>query len=124
MLKAIFLIGLGGGIGSILRFLVSVFINRYFQSAFPWATFVVNILGCLIIGILLGVFTRQQPVDSNIQLLFVTGFCGGFTTFSTFSSENFSLIQAGNSSFAFLYIIASVLIGLLAVWLGLFLSKI
>lgn len=123
MTKAIVLVGLGGGIGSVLRYLVSVVVTKYFQTAFPLATFVSNFVGCLIIGVLLGVFERQQISSPDLKLLFITGFCGGYTTFSAFAAENVSLFQSGNSFTALLYIFGSVLLGLFAVWIGLFLVK-
>jgi len=80
-------------------------------------------LGCLLIGILLGLFERQQLSNPDLKFLFITGFCGGYTTFSAFASENINLFQSSNSLIAFLYIAVSVLVGLLAVWLGLMLTK-
>lgn len=123
MIRTIILVGLGGGLGSILRYLTSIFVNKYFHANFPWATFIVNILGCLIIGIVLGLFERQQITSPHLKFLFITGFCGGFTTFSAFASENIILFQADNSLIAFLYIGTSVLASLFAVWLGLTLIK-
>lgn len=123
MLKSILLVGFGGGIGSIFRYLTSFYIVKYLPSKFPLATFTANILGCFIIGLLFGYFEKNNLVDSNLKLLFVTGFCGGYTTFSTFGYENISLLQNNNSLLAFAYIGASLFFGLLAVWLGLFLAK-
>ena len=123
MLRAIILVGIGGGLGSIFRFLTTVGINKYFQSAFPWATFAANIIGCLIIGLLLGFFERYQLTNPDLKYLFVTGFCGGYTTFSAFASENMNLFQSGNILTAFMYIAASILVGLFAVWIGLLLTK-
>jgi CrcB protein len=123
MLRAILLVGIGGGIGSIFRYLTSVFISKYFSASFPWATFTVNLTGCLLIGLLMGYFGRQQAMDTKFYWLFVTGFCGGYTTFSTFSSENIHLLQSGNTLTALLYIAGSILCGLLAVWLGLVCMK-
>lgn len=122
MIRAIILVGIGGGIGSILRYLTSVFANKYFQTSFPLGTFAVNIIGCLIVGILIGLFERQQLTNPDLKFLFITGFCGGYTTFSAFASENINLFQSGNSLTAFLYIAASVFVSLFAVWLGLMLS--
>lgn len=123
MTRAIILVGLGGGLGSIFRYLTSVIMTKYFQSIFPLATFTANILGCLIIGILLGLFDRQQLTNPDLKFLFITGFCGGYTTFSAFTSENINLFQSGNSLTAFFYITTSILVSLFAVWLGLTLTK-
>ena len=124
MIRAIIFIGIGGGLGSIFRYLTAEVVNKYFHSTFPWATFVANILGCFVIGLLLGFFERHQFTNPDFKFLFVTGFCGGYTTFSTFAAENIDLFQSGNTLTAFLYIAASVLAGLFAVWLGLILTKI
>lgn len=123
MLKTILLVGFGGGVGSIFRFLVSVLMNRFNHSVFPWATFIINVLGCLIIGLLIGFFDRQLLSNPNLKFLFITGFCGGFTTFSTFSAENFGLYNSGHAFLAILYIGLSIFVGLIAIWLGLTLSK-
>ena len=123
MMRAIILVGIGGGIGSIFRYLTSVFVGKYFQTVFPLATFITNILGCLIIGLLFGVFERYQMTNPDLKYLFVTGFCGGYTTFSTFAAENINFFQSDNSLTAFAYIAASVIVGLLAVWAGVALIK-
>ncbi len=123
MTKAIILVGLGGGVGSIFRYLTSVVATKYFQTIFPLGTFAVNIIGCLIVGILLGLFERQQLTNPDLKLLFITGFCGGYTTFSAFASENINLFQSGNSLTAFVYIASSVLISLFAVFIGITLTK-
>jgi len=123
MLKTLLIVGLGGGIGSVFRYLTSVWTQKLVQSAFPWATFIVNVLGCLIIGILVGFFTKQQIENSDLKLLFVTGFCGGFTTFSAFALENMKLFQTENSLLALLYIALSVILGVFAVWTGMMITK-
>jgi CrcB protein len=123
MIRNIVLVGLGGGIGSIFRYLTSVIVNKYFIYIFPLATFTTNFLGCLLIGLLLGYFDRQQLINLDAKFLFVTGFCGGYTTFSTFAFENISLFQSNNSAVAFAYLAASILCGLFAVWLGLFINN-
>ena len=123
MIRAVILVGLGGGIGSIFRYLTSVVADKYFHAAFPLATFIANILGCLIIGLFLGFFERHQMTNPDLKYLFVTGFCGGYTTFSTFAAENVSLFHSENSLTAFAYIAASVLAGLLAVWIGMAITR-
>lgn len=123
MTRAIIFVGLGGGLGSIFRYLTSLVVTKYFQTTFPLATFTANILGCLIIGVLLGLFERQQLTNPDLKFLFITGFCGGYTTFSAFASENINLFQSGNPLTAFLYIASSILVSLFAVWLGLTLTK-
>lgn len=123
MLKSIIIVFLGGGIGSAFRYLASVFTQKYIQQSFPWATFFVNILGCLIVGILAGLIIKQQLTNPDLRLLFITGFCGGFTTFSAFALENIKLFQSGNSLLALLYIALSVLLGILAVWSGMMIVK-
>ena len=123
MLKTIFFVGLGGAVGSISRYLLSGFISKIYLSNFPIATYVVNIVGCFLIGILMGIFAKYNLQDSDLKWLLITGFCGGFTTFSTFGYENFNLFQTHNYFLSIIYISLSVFFGIFAVGLGLFLSK-
>ncbi|MCK9562283.1 MAG: fluoride efflux transporter CrcB [Bacteroidales bacterium] len=123
MIKTIICIGIGGGFGSIFRYLTSLFIDKYIHTNFPLATCTVNVVGCLIIGILLGLFEWQALPYSNLKFLLITGFCGGYTTFSAFASENIHLFQSGNSLTAFFYIAVSIIMSLFAVWLGLTITK-
>ncbi|MDR2691555.1 MAG: fluoride efflux transporter CrcB [Dysgonamonadaceae bacterium] len=121
LVKQLLLIGLGGGIGSMMRFLVSKI--PFEQDSFPWATFVVNIVGCFLIGLLIGLSVLHLYWGRDMRLFLVTGFCGGFTTFSTFSTENVSLYYSGNYFLLGAYILLSVIVGFAAVLLGLALSK-
>ncbi|WP_395045400.1 fluoride efflux transporter CrcB [Flavobacterium sp.] len=123
MLKTIIFVAIGGAIGSVLRYLTSVFVNKYWSNHFPLATLITNILGCLLIGIFIGVLEKNNLANSNLKWFLVTGFCGGFTTFSAFGFENISLFQNNNLLLAFIYIAMSIITGLFAVWLGLFISK-
>jgi|SRR5690554_645455 CrcB protein len=123
MLKAIVLVGIGGGMGSVLRYMTSSFMTKYFPSSFPWGTLSVNVLGCLLMGVLLSLGERQSWMNNDLRLLWLTGFCGGYTTFSTFASENIQLWQSGQILTVIAYTIASVLLGLVAVWLGLVMVK-
>ena len=113
MLRNILLVAIGGAIGSVCRYLLSG-IN---VASWPWGTFAVNILGSLFIGLLVGLVSKGI-VSPEIKLLLVTGFGGGFTTFSTFANESFSMMKAGDALQMALYLGASVVIGILAVWLG------
>ena len=123
MFRTILFIGIGGAIGSVLRYLTSVMVSKYWANHFPLATFITNILGCFILGLLIGLLEKNNLANSNLKWFLVTGFCGGYTTFSTFGFENYSLFQSNNSILAFIYIAMSVLVGIFAVWLGLFVSK-
>lgn len=104
-----------------LRFLISNYTQKLWNvNTFPLGTFVVNIIGCFLIGFFTAYFIR---VDSYMKFLLISGFCGGFTTFSTFSAENYSLWQSGNYLILLFYILLSVLVGLGAVYLGLQVAK-
>lgn len=122
-MKSLILVGLGGAVGSVLRHLSSTVVNRFSNTTFPLGTFVVNIIGCLIIGMLVSAAGKYQLINNDIKLLLITGFCGGFTTFSTFSYENIQLLNTGNISSFALNIIASVVLGIVGVWLGLIIIK-
>ncbi|KIA83278.1 camphor resistance protein CrcB [Kaistella solincola] len=120
-MKNLFYIFIGGGLGSVLRFLISNYTQKLGNfNSFPLGTFVVNIVGCFLIGVLASYFLK---VDNYLKFLLITGFCGGFTTFSAFSAENYSLWQSGNYSMLLIYIFVSVALGLLAVFLGFQVAK-
>jgi CrcB protein len=113
MIRNLLLVALGGALGSVGRYLVS----RWMTGTFPWGTLTVNLLGSLLIGLLTGLVAKGS-LSPEMKLLLVTGFCGGFTTFSTFANESFSMMKAGDALQMALYLAASVVIGILAVWLG------
>lgn len=118
MIKNILLVLLGGGLGSAARYLLSYFFSKNEAMQFPWATFLANTIGCLFIGILFGYIQKNNLQNETLKLLLITGFCGGFTTFSTFSLENIQFIQNQNYNLAILYTLTSLVIGFLAVIIG------
>jgi CrcB protein len=124
MIKQLLLVGLGGGIGSMLRFLTSYFTaTKTIASSFPLATLTVNVLGCFLIGILMGLSLKYHWMDATMKALLITGFCGGFTTFSAFSLENWQMYQAGNYTSLIFYILVSIFFGFAAVWAGFIFTK-
>ena len=118
MIKNLFLVLLGGGLGSISRYLLSFYITKNNVSNFPWATFIANSVGCLLIGLFFGYIQKNNLQNETLKLLLITGFCGGFTTFSTFSLENIQFIQNQNYNLAITYTLASLFVGFLAVIIG------
>ena len=122
-MKSFLLVFLGGGIGSSCRFLISNILNNNFKSFHYLGTFSVNVIGCIIIGIVMGFLQKENNFNQNYLLLFSSGFCGGFTTFSAFANENLDLIKSGNFSVFFLYVVSSVIFGSAAAYLGYLIVK-
>ena len=119
MIKNILLVRIGGFIGSILRYIISVIMLPIVAATgFPIATLSVNICGSLIIGSILGLCSASQ----SLYYLLIVGLCGGFTTFSSFSLETLNLFRSGNATGAISYILLSVICGLIAVWLGFYMG--
>ncbi|HPE19158.1 MAG TPA: fluoride efflux transporter CrcB [Tenuifilaceae bacterium] len=118
MIKSILFVALGGSAGSVARYLISVYVQRYSWISFPLGTFLVNVLGCLLIGFLYGVFQKGTVMSNEMRLLLTVGFCGGFTTFSTFANEGFTLLRGGEFVQFGVYTILSVVVGIIAVYLG------
>lgn len=121
-MKQLLLVFLGGGIGSVLRFVISKTLNST-ESGIPYGTFAANIIGSLIIGIVLGLAVKQDTLSQNQIVFLATGFCGGFTTFSTFAYENHLFLKSGDFSSFAIYTIASFVLGFLAVFAGIFIVK-
>jgi fluoride exporter len=123
MIKGLLLVGFGGALGSMARWLCQRFVSHNYTHNFPWATLGVNIFGCFLIGILWGLSFRSFNANENWKLFLMTGLCGGFTTFSAFTLEGIGLMKEQRFFLFFMYVGASVLIGLLATWLGMRLSR-
>ena len=121
-MKLIFLIGTGSFIGGVFRYLLSLLIQAKTTSPFPLSTLTVNIIGCFCIGIVFGFFDKGQ-ISHEWKLFFATGVLGGFTTFSAFSNETIVLFREGDAGYALLYILASVVFGLLATYAAYLLIK-
>lgn len=121
-MKHVLLVFFGGGIGSVLRYLIGKYLNSS-QDGIPYGTFAANILGSLLIGIILGLAAKNDTLTSNQTVLLATGFCGGFTTFSTFAYENHVLLKSGDFTSFALYTVGSFIVGFLAVFLGMFLVR-
>lgn len=116
-MRTLLLIGAGGFLGSILWFSLSQFIQTRAPSAFPFGTLGVNLIGCFVIGVIFALGERFH-LNKEWQLFLATGICGGFTTFSAFSYETFSMLRVGHLGMATAYIVASVLLGVLATFIG------
>jgi CrcB protein len=123
MLKNVLLVGLGGGIGSIARFLCQKYLYEWAPHPFPIGTFIVNILGCFLIGVFYGLAEKGSLLSPELRLLLATGFCGGYTTFSSFAYENIILLKTGNFFYSGLYMAGSVILGVAATFLGMFIFE-
>lgn len=121
-MSQVVLVFVGGGFGCICRYLLGREISRYISGNFPFATLTINLMGCLLIGLLYA-FSTKYNLTQSWRLLLTTGFCGGFTTFSTLSYENYSLLISGNSIGFFLYSSLSFVVGLAAVFWGTWLGE-
>ena len=124
MLKTLLFIGTGGFIGSISRFLASRFMQNTFPSALPLGTFFVNISGCFLIGLIYGLSERGTLFTSGWKMFLTVGFCGGFTTFSTFANENLAMLRDGDFFHFLLYTGLSVFLGIGATLFGVIITKI
>jgi len=122
-MKQVLFVGFGGAAGSILRYLTSVITMKYYSTSFPIATFIVNVVGCFVAGLIFGLISQETTEAQNLKLLLLTGFCGGFTTFSAFALENVKLMNSGNTATAVVYTGISIAAGLLAVWIGLLVTR-
>jgi len=121
-MKAIVMVFLGGGLGSALRFLISRGLNKS-ALEIPFGTLTVNIIGSLLLGLILGISLKSGALSDNTMLFLATGFCGGFTTFATFSYQNQVFLRTGDYANLAIYTLGSILAGFAAIFVGLYLSK-
>ena len=123
MMKNVLLVALGGGVGSVIRYLCQKWINEVYVHSFPLATFLVNVSGCFLIGAIFAAAEKLTLLTPSLRLLLITGFCGGFTTFSTFAFENVNLLRTGDFPIFLFYTAGSLVLGVIAVWAGFTLIK-
>ncbi len=122
-MQEIIVVGIGGFIGAVARYLLSNVVHRIFHSTFPWGTFIVNITGCFLIGCLMFMVENRVPVSDQMRLFLGIGVLGAFTTFATFSQEIIDLLRNGQGWLALMNILLSVTFGVLALWFGYMLLK-
>jgi CrcB protein len=118
MFRLLTIIAVGGAVGSVSRYLLQLLVARHFVQPFPVGTLLTNVLGCLLIGFFYAAAERGTIGSPELRLLLTTGFCGGFTTFSTFSYETIALLTDGQYLYGALYVASSLLLGLAATFAG------
>ena len=118
MLRTILIVGIGGFIGSIFRYMGQLAAGKIFSPSFPMGTFLVNLLGCFIIGVVFAMSEKGNLLTAEMRLFLAVGFCGGFTTFSTFASDNLMLLKDNSIGLLLINVLGSVVLGILAVYLG------
>ena len=119
-LKALLFVFLGGGLGSSLRYLIDLWLK---PSIFPWGTLTANSIGCFLIGVFVGYFNRLGLIKDPVALFFIVGFCGGLTTFSSFSLDLFHLSKGSSVLYPLIYFIGTVILGMLSLVFGLWINK-
>ena len=123
MLRIILFVGIGSCTGGIARYLVQQYMQQHYPSSIPWGTFTVNITGCFLLGIIYALATRGNLLSPELRLLLITGFCGGFTTFSSFAFENVAMVLDRQYFYPALYSLCSVVFGFGAVHAGIFFTR-
>jgi fluoride exporter len=118
-MQSLLFVFLGGGLGSVVRYTLGRWVNTLHTQNFPYGTLAANVFACLTLGLLIGLADHRQLLSPNARLFWAVGFCGGFSTFSTFSHETLSLLQGGFSTSSIIYVIASLLLCVVAIYLGL-----
>lgn len=118
MFKSLLIVGAGSFVGGICRYLTQLYVQKNYPSSIPLGTLAANVIGCFIIGIIYALAERGNYLSPTARLLLATGFCGGYTTFSSFAAENVSLLQSGEFFYTAIYILLSVILGFIAVYFG------
>jgi CrcB protein len=124
MLRTILLVGTGGFIGSVMRYLVQVFVEKDMSSTFPYGTLVANIAGSFIIGVVFALTDKGDLMSAEWRMFLAVGICGGFTTFSSFAYNNFTMLKENAFGTFFLNVFGSLFLGILAVYLGVLLVRV
>jgi|SRR5450432_14430 len=122
-MRTLLFVGLGGGLGSILRYAIQMLVGRHMPMAFPLGTFLVNCSGCFLIGMFYSFAIKYSWFSPDWRLFLITGICGGYTTFSTFSYDGLNLIKQGAHFYFILYILGSVILGLLSTFAAMAIFK-
>ncbi len=117
-MEKFWLVALGGSIGSCMRYLISLWSAEYVGAGFPYGTLLVNVIGSFIIGVFMAAATEKFIMNPNLRFLVVIGFCGGLTTFSSFSYETMKLWEGSEFHYAMINILANMVLSFMAVWLG------
>jgi len=122
-MKMFFIVGLGSFLGGGFRYLIQKQLTDSIQSSFPYSTLLINITGCFFLGFLLGISNKYDFLSPETRLFLTTGLCGGFTTFATFSNDSLMLLRDANYYYFFLYVILSVVVGIICTFLGYLIFK-
>lgn len=123
MVRTLFIVGTGGFLGSALRYLINTLVEKHMMSTFPMGTFIANILGCFIIGLVYALAEKGDLMSAEWRLFLTVGFCGGFTTFSAFAYNNLSLIKEHSYNYLLLNVGGNLILGILAVYAGIILIR-
>lgn len=122
-MKNFLIVFAGGGLGSVLRYATGRWVSSYYTQSFPFATLLANVSACFILGLVMGLADHKQLLSSSSRLFWTVGFCGGFSTFSTFSQETLTLFQTGQQSNSIIYAVLSLVLCIIATIVGQYLGK-
>ncbi|MDZ4716090.1 MAG: fluoride efflux transporter CrcB [Cytophagales bacterium] len=122
-MQSLFLVFLGGGLGSVTRFALGKWVGTFHQQPFPWGTLAANIVACFVMGVVVGLADHRQIISASSRMFWTVGFCGGFSTFSAFSHETITLIQQGLPASMIAYIASSLLLCVAVTYAGLYLGE-